>query len=132
MEGLWILKAIYDSNYHENAFTDYDRAIEELKKLNKPVNFYNLIHVTLPFLEDTVYFITVGFGKDIDKTKTYGTGRTIHPSKYHAKSNIDWFNQDDYEPGQVIVLDDDNICFKDTDGYYKYTIHEIKVNKEAI
>ena len=130
MEKLYLLKANYDTNYYNIAFTNYDRAIEELDKLNRPVKFYHIRHITLPFLNDAVYFITVGFGRDIDKTKTYGIGNTIYPSEYHAKSNIDWYNEDDYEPGQVIILDSNNICFKDMDGYYKYTVYEIKISKD--
>ena len=131
MERLYVLKTTYGGNYyHHIAFTDYDKAIEECEKLNKPVNFYHIIHVTMPFIDDIVYFITVGFGEDINKTKVYGVGTKIYPSEYHAKSNVDWYNEDDYEPDQVIKLDENNICFKDTDGCYKYTIHPIRVNKD--
>lgn len=131
MERIYILECFYSENrYYHIAFTDYDMAIDMLNKLNKPVSYYHILHTTLSLISDSIYFITVGFGSTINNTKTYGIGKSFYPSEYHAKSNVDWYNEDDYEPGQVIILDNNNICFKDTDGYYKYTIHQIEINKE--
>ena len=131
MQRIFILECFYSENrYYPIAFTDYDMAIDMLNKLNKPVSHYHILQTTLSLIENNIYFLTVGFGITIDNTKTYGIGTKFYPSEYHAKSNIDWYNEDDYEPGQVVILDNNNICFKDIDGYYKYTVHKIEINRE--